>query len=127
MLFGIKKVGVFLDVDFIFDRKSNRYSVVLEGEFVAISRFISTELDGDLLILQQFVDWLVSASQGSKTYTEWTVEIDGEDVEVISNHLLEHDDQQETEEESLLDWESRCACGKDDLIKVLRAYIRFKQ
>lgn len=121
--------NVILDFDFVYDRKSRLYSVITEGEFLAVGRFISTELEGDVELLKKFLAWLESTASNTKTFTEWTIEIDGDDVEVSQNQVLEmlNDSQQLEQQEATFDWEFQCSCGKQDLIKLLRAYISFKQ
>lgn len=118
-----------MDFDFIYDRKSKQYSVITEGEFIAIGRFILSELEGSTSLLINFLDWLESTNYGTKTLTEWTVEVEGEDVELSLNQTLEErvGDQHFEEQDTTLDWECQCSCGKQDLIKLLRAYIRFKK
>lgn len=122
-------LGYNLDFDFVYDRKSKQYSVITEGEFIAVSRFISSELDRDISQLKNFLAWLDSTQYGSKTLTEWTVDVEGDDVDVALNQTLEfrEGDQHFEQQDTTLDWECQCSCGKQDLIKLLRAYIRFKQ
>lgn len=118
-----------MDFDFVYDRKTKQYSVNTEGEFIAVGRFVSTELDASMSVLADFLSWLENTVSGAKTYTEWTVEVDGDDVDVVLNQLLEplHESQRIERQETTLDWECRSLCGKQDLVKLLRAYISFKQ
>ena len=115
-----------MDADFIYDQKAGTYSIQCEGEFGALARFVNSELTSKQQITE-FISWLEQTDRSEQRFTEWVVEIEEADVTIIANLLTEQelDSSNESDHEGSLDWELTCLCGKPDLIKLLKSYLKF--
>lgn len=116
-----------MDVDFIFDTKSKRHRIELNGDHQALASFLNIELaeSTDLVdSIGKTIDQLEHTNEGSVHFKEWSLDIDFEDVKVYHhNTILEQELSDELH--NYADWHYVSQCGKGDLLELLDSWLTF--
>lgn len=124
-----------MDYEFVFDTNTKVHTVAVVGEQYAVGRFLNTEFDDNNTLLsglQQLIDKLESSGSEVLEFTEWCIEIEGDDLKIYHSSQLETKSEQDkiTELEqdvSDIEWDFQSECGKADLIELLLAWSDFIQ
>lgn len=123
-----------MDYEFIFDTNTKVHSVAVAGEQFAVGRFLNTEFvldDNSVEQLNDLIELLETSIEGVVEFTEWSIEIDRDDLTISHSSQLETKSEKEKtaqleQELSDLEWDFQCECGKADLLELLVAWVDFR-
>ena len=114
-----------MDFEFIYDYQTKQHSVVTSSEQRAVGVFLSNQLQGDPEVLETLLGSLEQDS-ARLLFTEWVLEVEGVDIHLQHNSLLNADTEHGEESCSgFMDWEMSAKCGKDDLIELVSNWLSF--
>lgn len=116
-----------MDFDFIYDYSNKKHLVNVVGEHGPLGQFLNSELanGGNLVAnIQVLIDELENNPVLEKSYIEWNLELDEEDVRIFHHNQVDAGLELE-EGNNLLEWQFEVQCGKGDLIALLLSWLDF--